>query len=350
MRRAGTSGVWAGDSRRRAWAVASVAGAVVATAFVGCSGGDEKVTSCEGQTLKASHGSAPTLQFAAFYIAEQEGYFDDAGVGLKITSLGNTDAAQALIGGSVDVVAGGFNVVLEATNRGGPIVSFATTSNRATADIGIRSEDAPPDGANLRTSLSALKGLRIGVTSPGSNSDQLLRYLLIDAGLDPDRDVEIIGTGGATEMVAAFAQKSIDAYVIGPPNSDVAAEQGDGTVMLRLSSGVAPLLDDATNAVATTSQRVLDNKSALVGCYATALDRAVKLIHEHPDQAAAVLRDDFESLTDEQWKVAWQGVVDATPASAQMVPEQAEKAAGIIGDATGEELDASGAFTDELLR
>ena len=55
----------------------------------------------------------------------------------------------------------------------------------------------------------ALKGLKISVSTPGSGTDAVLRFLLTKYGLNPDRDVQILTTGSVVNSQAAYAQGSV---------------------------------------------------------------------------------------------------------------------------------------------
>jgi NitT/TauT family transport system substrate-binding protein len=61
-----------------------------------------------------------------------------------------------------------------------------------------------------------LKGLKIGVTSPGSSTHFMAAYMLVRNGLKPD-DASFIGTGVTATAVAAARRAEIDAIVSSDP-------------------------------------------------------------------------------------------------------------------------------------
>src|SRR5699024_953584 len=92
-----------------------IAGAVATTALVALAG-------CSGETHEAGDGGGsdglpqltlgltyvPNVQFAPFYLAAQQGYFEDAGVDVTLRHHGESeDLFGALTGGSEDVVVAG---------------------------------------------------------------------------------------------------------------------------------------------------------------------------------------------------------------------------------------------------
>ena len=69
-----------------------------------------------------------------------------------------------------------------------------------------------PDSA-IR-SYADLKGKRIGVTSPGSFTDNTVRWAIAKAGLKAERDFQIVAAGGGAAMRAAIDTGQIDAGTV----------------------------------------------------------------------------------------------------------------------------------------
>jgi len=73
-----------------------------------------------------------------------------------------------------------------------------------------------------------LKGKKIGITRFGTSDDFLLRYVLGQWGLQPERDVALIQMGGSQETVAGLASKAIDGGMLSSPLHLQAAKLGFG--------------------------------------------------------------------------------------------------------------------------
>jgi ABC-type nitrate/sulfonate/bicarbonate transport system substrate-binding protein len=71
-----------------------------------------------------------------------------------------------------------------------------------------------------------LKGKRIGVSQLGSSSDFIARYALRRLGLNPEKDVTIVGAGGAGERFAAVSGGHLHATVVQPPFTLLARKAG----------------------------------------------------------------------------------------------------------------------------
>jgi NitT/TauT family transport system substrate-binding protein len=53
--------------------------------------------------------------------------------------------------------------------------------------------------------------MKIGVSAPGSSTHNLVKQILVQGGLDPNKDVAIIGVGTGAGVVAALKSGQIDA-------------------------------------------------------------------------------------------------------------------------------------------
>jgi len=72
--------------------------------------------------------------------------------------------------------------------------------------------------------VADLKGKKIGVTTFGSQEDSVIRFILKERGLLPDRDFALVAVGGAPTRLAALSKGAIQASVFIPPQ-DIAAEK-----------------------------------------------------------------------------------------------------------------------------
>ena len=109
----------------------------------------------------------------------------------------------------VNVVAQGKNG-LEAVAHGGTLVAIGTAfdkypialvlTNDAIKRMGITPE------MSLDEKIKRLHGLRIGITSPGSSTDEFMRTIMMVRGMDPDKDVKLQPIGIGAPMVAAMQQ------------------------------------------------------------------------------------------------------------------------------------------------
>ena len=134
-----------------------------------------------------------------------------AAEGLTVNELGfrgDTEAAQALAGNSIDIALASSSGLLNlvAANQG--VIGFYAGFNQADfswlAQPGIKS-------------WRDMKGKSIGISTFGSLTDLITRYVLQKNHLLPDRDVQIIQGGGSPSAYQSLKAGRLDAAILGAP-------------------------------------------------------------------------------------------------------------------------------------
>jgi NitT/TauT family transport system substrate-binding protein len=179
------------------------------------------------------------------------------------------------------------------TNRGQPAHIVVPLSN-ITSYVLFANKDNPIDG------IAGLKGKKIGITSPGSKTDGLVRLALRRAGLDADKDATILGIGGAANNMAAIEAKRIDAGMVSGVEVGY-AEQKFSTVFdwrkFRTASIALIGLDSWTKANPDLVRRF--TVATLKGAQMAAQDRALAeatLIRLFPNFDPQVVRANTDQL------------------------------------------------------
>ena len=123
------------------------------------------------------------------------------------TLAGGAKALQALIGGSADVVTGAFDHTIQMQAKDQPIVGGGPARPLSR----LRAGAGRPKAATYKGPAD-LKGMKIGVTAPGSSTHFMVLHMMAQAGLKPD-DASFIGVGAGSTAVAAAKRGEIDALV-----------------------------------------------------------------------------------------------------------------------------------------
>mgnify|MGYP001182188474 CR=1 FL=1 len=151
-------------------------------------------------------GGKASLYYLPLTIAEQLGFFRDEGLQVELIDFaGGAKALQAMMGGGADVVSGGFDHVMVMRARGQNLRAFVLQGATPAISLGVAKERAMQ-----YRSPRDLKGMKIGVSAPGSSTHAFINHLLASVGLDPD-DVSIIGVGTGPAAVAAMQAGHLDA-------------------------------------------------------------------------------------------------------------------------------------------
>ncbi|AOB32002.1 myristoyl transferase [Bordetella sp. H567] len=168
-------------------------------------------------------GAASTgITYLPVIIAKQLGYFRDEGIDATIAAFsGGSKALEAMLGGSTDMTAGAYSNTLTMAAKGQKLVTIAAQVVCPGWVFGVSRKNF-----DKVKSPADLKGMRVGVSAPGSSTHMVVNYILHKAGLKAD-DVSIIGVGQAAGAVAAVRAGQIDALIVNDPVATVLVDGGD---------------------------------------------------------------------------------------------------------------------------
>lgn len=151
-------------------------------------------------------GGKALLYYLPLTIAEEKGFFKEEGLNVTINDFkGGSQSLQALVGGSVDVVTGAYEHTIRMQTKGQDIRAVLELGRFPGIVLAVSSKQS-----DKVKSVADLKGMKIGVTAPGSSTAMFATYLLAKQGLKPE-DVAFIGVGGGATGVAAMQRGEIDA-------------------------------------------------------------------------------------------------------------------------------------------
>jgi NitT/TauT family transport system substrate-binding protein len=160
----------------------------------------------EKKDVHIAVGGKNAFYYLPLTIAEQLGYFKDAGLEVKISDFaGGSAALRAVVGGSAEVVSGAYEHTISLQGKKQYFRAFVLQGRLPQIALAL----SPAKAATFH-SYRDLKGLKIGVSAPGSSTHNLVKQLLSKAGLDPDKDVAIVGVGIGAAAIAAMKSGQID--------------------------------------------------------------------------------------------------------------------------------------------
>lgn len=187
----------------------------------------------EKPKLTLGVGGKPLLYYLPLTVAEKKGFFKEQGLEVEINDFGGgAKSLQALVGGSVDVVTGAYEHTIRMQAKGQDIRAVVELGRFPGIVIAVRK-----DLAGKVKSAADFKGLKIGVTAPGSSTALTAQYAMVKAGLKAS-DAPIIGVGGGASAVAAMKQGQVD--LISHLDPVISKLEADGDV--------AALIDTRTEA------------------------------------------------------------------------------------------------------
>lgn len=298
--------------------------------------------------LTVGLGYIPSVQFSHFYLADQEGWYRDAG--LEVTFENKIDPELiTLIGqGAVDIGMGDGTSVIPARSQGIPVRYAATMYADFPSVVFAKASSGIATPADLA-------GRRLGIPGRYGTSWVMLQALLGSAGLTPD-DLEIVlypdfGQGvavGADQVDAATGFANNEPVQLALSGEEVTVLRVDDFVPLPgpgLVVGDATLAakGDALRAFVAVTLRAMD---AIAADPQLGLDAAFARIPElaaDPDRQRAILEATIAGWANAYTEANGRGAIDpaaweATIAFLTGLPESPVAGAVAVADVITTEL------------
>jgi NitT/TauT family transport system substrate-binding protein len=178
------------------------------------------------------------------------------------------------------------------TAKGRPMVTIAAMNTQTAVDLVV--SNAVLAKANVRPTdpfadrIKALRGLKLGISSIGSGTDSVIRYVLPHYGLRPDTDVTLITLGSCVAMLAALQSGNVDGFLCAPPAPQQAEANGLGKVLFSGTSGEIPDVRDALYLGYFAKPDYVKKNPATIQAFVNGLTKGLRFVHAHPDEAATI--------------------------------------------------------------
>jgi NitT/TauT family transport system substrate-binding protein len=232
------------------------------------------------------------LAFVQNYVAQSQGFFEAEGLDAELVDTrGGGPDVQMVLAGRAEFTTNDGAQVLPALQKGQKLVCVLNLLNRSIINVTMRTayaeERGITEGSPFAQKVAALEGARIGVTRPGALTWQAARANLINAGMDPDADAQIIGVGGASALAAALENDDIDAMYISVPIGDRVVARGNGITLIDNARGEDPNIPVFMMEGLWVSPDYLASDEETVGKAVRALVKASQFITASTPEAVA---------------------------------------------------------------
>jgi NitT/TauT family transport system substrate-binding protein len=329
-------------------AVAKLAAILCIAGLIAAGAGRSAVAQAP-EKLKVAIGAAG-LYFVVHFVAEGAGFFKKEGLELDTVDV-TTGPRQvaAVMGGSVDIAPLGLQLVIQATSRGGSIIALSTgysilpmslvLSNDAIKRVGITADMTTDE------KIKRIKGLRIGITGPGSGTDDMARTLTGTRGLDPDKDITIQPLGNGDSMLAALEKGLTDGFVFTSPIPETAVARGLGQIVVEPLNGDVPEANGVPYIIMAANPATIQEKRPLLVKAVRAWTNAMKFTHENREEARRVVRTYFKQMDEAVFNVAFDKYVKGVPTDPLIPEENVQKVAKWMSLSKKTTIDADYAAT-----
>jgi NitT/TauT family transport system substrate-binding protein len=222
--------------------------------------------------------AVPAASFLPVYMAAARTW-KEAGLNVEIVSFrGDAEVSQAMAGDSIDLSLQSLDGLINLINSNQPVRGFYAGFHQA--DFAWLAQPSVK-------SWSDLKGGTIGVSTFGSLTDQLTRYVLKKHGLQPEKDVQVMQAGPSATSIQALRSGRLLAAIQSAPTKWVAEDAGL-TVLGTQEKEIAPQWPKHSF---VARSKFLDDYPNTVKTFLRAHVAAIRLARADRDLAVKVLVD-----------------------------------------------------------
>jgi len=184
------------------------------------------------------------------FITKESKLFEKYGLDAEVTTvMGSGIGTKALIISHLDIIPIATPTVIAANLAGADMAILAHTMPAVVHALMVRPDIKRPED---------LKGKKIGVSSLGSLTDFLVRSIAKKKGLNPDRDITLLTTGGSdTERVMALKAGAVEASALSHPGYGLARKMGFNMLWDSAKELDYPWMEITTRRAAIKSDREL---------------------------------------------------------------------------------------------
>ncbi len=184
--------------------------------------------SAAAERLRVGYPS-PSANFYPLFATKEANLFEKYGFEPEMIYVQGVQLIAVHVAGQLDFSSVSGLVFLQASVEGSDLILLASSNDSQPMKLMVHNGISGPKD---------LKGKTVAVTRFGSLTDLLLRPVLKNWGLEPQKDVKLLQIGRLPDMVLAIAQKKVDGGVISFPNSLQAEKMGVKTLLDFADSGM----------------------------------------------------------------------------------------------------------------
>ncbi|AIQ39422.1 ABC transporter substrate-binding protein [Paenibacillus sp. FSL R7-0297] len=238
--------------------------------------------------------------YLPLYVAQREGYFADEGLEVEmLQAAGGTHVTSVVSGDAWGVIGGPESNALANIGNSDPIVSVSNVVNRANVYLMAKKGTAPA-GSSEEELKAFLQDKKLNAGRHGGTPNLLTQYLLLELGLDPQKDVRLLEPADGSTVVAMVQQGAADiANGAEPQISDGIAKGVWDEPFYKFHD-----MGDYAYSVLSVKKSTLEKDPETVQKAVNAVVKALKAIQEDKALAMSVLKAEFPTLSDDAAQAA----------------------------------------------
>jgi len=242
--------------------------------------------------LTTIRSTAKSWIWMAEAYAIEGGFFAKAGVKVSANASSRGTNMTALVGPSVDVEWGDPGEAMNAKKENLKFRTIGQTVGKFGSHVVVKKEILDKAGLTeaspVEKKIALLRGLRMGNTGPGGAPDNMLRWLAVKGGMDPNKDMRLVGIqGGGPGMIAGIEKGVIDGFCLSSPTADIAASKFGCAYLFQMVLNPPPEFTNYTYIICNTAEKTLHDKRDALVRYVAGLALSLRAIKAEPDKFKA---------------------------------------------------------------
>lgn len=267
---------------RRSWLTAALAVVMAVSLLAACG-------KSNGDLTKVTIGEVTrSLFYAPEYVAIANGYFEDEGIDIELTTTpGGDKTMTALLSGTIDVALVGSETSIYVYQQGSddPVINFAQLTQTDGTFLVARK---PIDNFDWQS----LKGVDFLGQRKGGMPQMAGEFTLKKHDIDPQKDLNLIQNVDFANIPAAFLSGTGEYVQLFEPQASIVEQEGKGYVVASfgVESGHLPYT------VFMTKSSYIEKNKDVVQKFTNAVHRAQLWVAEHSaEEIADVVLPYFEN-------------------------------------------------------
>ena len=239
--------------------------------LVGCSTG-EKTEVKVGEVTRS-------IFYAPLYVAIEEGFFEDEGLDVKLTTIpGGDKTMTALLSDGIDIALIGAetSIYVASQNPNDAVVNFAQLTQTDGTFLVAREDVKDFDWEMVKG--STFLGQRVGGMPQMAGE-----FVLKNNGIDPQKDLTLIQNIDFANIASAFASGTGDYVQLFEPTASMFEEQGVGKIVASFGEELGAI----PYTVFMTKESKFKNDKEMIESYTKALHKAQKWVYEQSAEKVA---------------------------------------------------------------
>jgi NitT/TauT family transport system substrate-binding protein len=263
-------------------------------------------SSTSGGALKSLTIAEPVHQvgYLPLYIAQRDGYFKKYGIDVKVISAaGGTHVTAVVSGDAWGVIGGPESNAMANKKNSDPIISVVNVVNRANVYL-MAKKGTGPKSSSPEDLKAFFKGKKYIVGRHGGTPNLLSRSLLIDLGLDPEKDTTLLEPADSSTVVAMMQQGAGEiANGAEPQVSDGFAKGVWGEPFYKF-----PTMGDYAYSVLSVKTSTIKKDPQTVENFVKAIVEVLKKVKDDKAYAMSQAKLEFPTMADDALKASVESV------------------------------------------